>query len=60
MLIRKVSCLVLRLFFRDLKIIPCNQGVVRNPGGQFLCETTCQNLYGGILIRRFLELAGQV
>jgi len=27
---------------------------------QFLCETTCHNSYGGILIRRFLELAGQV
>ncbi|MGV8905658.1 MAG: glutamine amidotransferase [Acetobacterium sp.] len=27
---------------------------------QFLCEDTCQNSYGGILIKRFLELAGQV
>ena len=24
----------------------------------FLCEATCQNSYGGTLIRRFLELAG--
>jgi len=24
----------------------------------FLCEATCKNSYGGILIRRFLELAG--
>lgn len=26
---------------------------------QFLCEASCQSSYGGILIKRFLELAGQ-